>query len=289
MDDYTREMMDLKTLVTRTLEKKEVLAKIRVELRAGVFEAIEEEDRVVDSEGLHPALLGSCNERAKQLHASASEVPNIAANTHDVKRKVISKNFRHFLEVSERQTFTGPPENVRDYVMAATRALTKGDHESAFNAIKSLDAWKLLKDKDSVLEMIRANIKEEALRTYLFTYSSSYDSLSLDELTKMFDLSEVQVCSLMSKMMVNEELHAIWDRPTRSIVFHEIEHTRLQALAFQLTEKLLILTDSNERALEARIGGGGLELPVRRRENQDYAGADRKEKICRALVDCFSI
>ncbi|KAG5379641.1 hypothetical protein IGI04_027483 [Brassica rapa subsp. trilocularis] len=34
MDDYTREMMDLKTLVTRTLEKKGVLAKIRAELRA---------------------------------------------------------------------------------------------------------------------------------------------------------------------------------------------------------------------------------------------------------------
>lgn len=30
MDEYTREMMDLKTLVTRTLEKKGVLAKIRV-------------------------------------------------------------------------------------------------------------------------------------------------------------------------------------------------------------------------------------------------------------------
>lgn len=32
MDDYAREMMDLKTLVTRTLEKKGVLAKIRVNL-----------------------------------------------------------------------------------------------------------------------------------------------------------------------------------------------------------------------------------------------------------------
>ncbi|CAM8964861.1 unnamed protein product [Rhodiola kirilowii] len=73
MDDYTREMMDLKTLVTRTLEKKGVLAKIRAELRASVFEAIEEEDRVIGKdEGLPPALLGSCNERAKQLHASPS-------------------------------------------------------------------------------------------------------------------------------------------------------------------------------------------------------------------------
>ncbi|XP_017414794.1 protein TONNEAU 1b-like isoform X1 [Vigna angularis] len=71
MDDYTREMMDLKTLVTRTLEKKGVLARIRAELRASVFEAIEEEDRVIEKDqGLPPALLGSCNDRAKQLHAS---------------------------------------------------------------------------------------------------------------------------------------------------------------------------------------------------------------------------
>lgn len=64
--------MDLKTLVTRTLEKKGVLAKIRAELRASVFEAIEEEDQAVEREGLPPALLGSCNDRAKQLHASPS-------------------------------------------------------------------------------------------------------------------------------------------------------------------------------------------------------------------------
>jgi hypothetical protein len=30
MDDYMREMVDLKTLVTKTLEKKGVLARIRV-------------------------------------------------------------------------------------------------------------------------------------------------------------------------------------------------------------------------------------------------------------------
>ncbi|VAI16350.1 unnamed protein product [Triticum turgidum subsp. durum] len=74
MDDYAREMMELKTLVTRTLEKKGVLAKIRAELRASVFEAIEEEDRVIEEneDGGNPALLGSCNDRAKQLHASPS-------------------------------------------------------------------------------------------------------------------------------------------------------------------------------------------------------------------------
>ena len=47
----------------------------QAELRANVFAAIEEEDRAIENEE-NPtfALLGACNERAKELHASPTGV-----------------------------------------------------------------------------------------------------------------------------------------------------------------------------------------------------------------------
>ena len=35
--------------------------------------------------------------------------------------KVVSKTFRRFMEYYDRQVFTGPPENTRDYVTAAAK------------------------------------------------------------------------------------------------------------------------------------------------------------------------
>ena len=39
--------------------------------------------------------------------------------------------------------------------------------------------WDLFYDADSVRAMLTKKIQEESLRTYLFTYSNTYDSISI--------------------------------------------------------------------------------------------------------------
>lgn len=54
--------------------------------------------------------------------------------------------------------------------------------------------------------MISAKIQEESLRTYLFRYSSLYDSISIDSLVTMFQIDKTLAHATISKMIINEEL-----------------------------------------------------------------------------------
>ena len=56
----------------------------------------------------------------------------------------------------------------------------------------------------------------------------------------MLHLSHV----IVSKSLKNDELHVSWDQPSGCIVFQNVEHSRVQALAFKLTEKLSIISES---------------------------------------------
>lgn len=74
-----------------------------------------------------------------------------------------------------------------------------------FNCL-SLKVWNLFHQAEKVREMIVEKIKEESLRTYLFTYSSYYDSVSVARLSDMFELDRTIVHSILCKMIINEEL-----------------------------------------------------------------------------------
>lgn len=186
------------------------------------------------------------------------EIPLLAqtGSSPDIRKRVISKTYRRMLEYHERQIFTGPPENTRDHVMQASKALAAGEWKKAITFIHNIKIWDLMPNTDDIKAMLAKQIQEEGLRTYLFTYAPFYDTLSVSTLSDMFELDGAKVSAVVMKMMSHEELSASLDNTASTIIFHKgVELSRLQGLSLALSDKASALIETNERTLEQRTQG----------------------------------
>ena len=96
---------------------------------------------------------------------------------------MISKSYYQQLRSSERQALVGPPESMREHVVAASKAMRNGDwkkcRDFVINDKMNAKVWDLFYEADKVRAMLARKIQEETLRTYLFTYSKVYNSISI--------------------------------------------------------------------------------------------------------------
>jgi len=183
------------------------------------------------------------------------EVPFMAAHEYDHRRRVISKSFHYQLRLSDKNALVGPPESMREHIVAASKAMMTGDWKRCAENILAVSCWALFPHSENVKAMITKKIQEESLRTYLFTYNKVYDSISMHALAEMFELPWQSVHSIISKMIINEELQASWDQPTQTLVLHHgAEPSYLQSLTLQLSDKLNTLVEHHERILDFKFG-----------------------------------
>jgi translation initiation factor 3 subunit C len=59
----------------------------------------------------------------------------VAAHEFDARRRMISKTFYQQLRSSERQSLVGPPESMREHVVAASKAMRNGHWSACTNFI----------------------------------------------------------------------------------------------------------------------------------------------------------
>jgi len=203
------------------------------------------------------------------ISAILLEVPNSAANAFDVKRKPVSRILKKYLEGSERQIFAGPPEAPRDFFVASAKALIRGDWKKSCKLLFGLSVWNYVADAERMKDMIRQKIKEQGLRTYLFTASSVYDSLSAERLSSLFDLESSLIHSIVCKMIISGDLAASWDQESSCVVMHRPDPSTLQNLSLQFAEKVGSLVENNERLFDSRAHA----------ENQKkFRGAQQRSK-----------
>ena len=105
-------------------------------------------------------------------------------------RRMISKSYYQQLRSSERQALVGPPESMREHVVAASKAMRNGDwkkcRDFVINDKMNAKVWDLFYEADKVRAMLARKIQEETLRTYLFTYSKVYNSISIVSVVLFF-------------------------------------------------------------------------------------------------------
>ncbi|KAL5970969.1 Eukaryotic translation initiation factor 3 subunit C [Taenia solium] len=190
--------------------------------------------------------------------AMLQEVPILAASQDDTRARFFSKAFSTVLRIQDRATLIGPPESPRDHVIAASKAMRFGNWRNATKYIFSpkMDAkiWVLFYDPSSVKKMLEEKIKEECLRCYLFTYSSVHESVSLSRLAEHFEFPRSQIYSIISKMIINQELAASLEVPADFLTMHKGERSRLQNLAIQLADKVNSIMEMNEKLIDNRGG-----------------------------------
>ena len=193
------------------------------------------------------------------IAAMLLELPNLAHNSFDPKRRAtaVSKTFRRLLDHFERQVFNGPPENIRDSVMATVQRLINGEWSAALESVDKLPVWKLLPEPEATRAFMKAQIRREGLRAFLIAHYAHYDSISLKALAERFELPEAEAHAVVSKMLLAGELHACWDQPTQCITVQHMEPSKLQFLALQFADKTSQFVETNERVLDSRTGSYG--------------------------------
>lgn len=206
------------------------------------------------------------------------EIPALAAaSTKDSKRKASIKSFKSKLEFHDRQYFTGPPESIKDHLVHASRALQKGDWANAYSLLSSIKIWKLFPDNDDLLDMLKKQLKVEGLRTYIFTYKSVFSKLSIEKLSKVFEIESADVISILKKMIEIGDINATLDENKSFINFatDEPQRTKLQELAIVMKEKVGVLSEKNEKTAS---NGHGKKQPLQQQQQQQQQKEQQKEQ-----------
>jgi len=208
------------------------------------------------------------------------EIPYMAAHEFDARRRMISKSFHHQLKNSERQSLVGPPESMREHVVAASKAMRNGDWTNCVNLLLNPKmngkVWDLFHNSEQVKEMLKRKVQEESLRTYIFTHSQVYDSISLVYLSSMFSLPDEKVHAVISKMIINEEVMGSLDEPTQCLVMHKTEPSGIQSLVLQAADKLHNLVENNDRVLDQKPFFQRGNMGGFRDRNQNWGGQNRR-------------
>lgn len=159
-----------------------------------------------------------------------------------------SRHLRRLMDAFERNIFEGPAENTRESLVMSARALALADWESSSRLCLSAKAWESLSDFESgARDILVSRIKESALCTYIYTFGSSFESISLEYLAETFEMEISSIENLISRLIDETGISATLDQDKKFLLWKtNVELSRIQEIALILADKVQVVIDRNE-------------------------------------------
>lgn len=194
---------------------------------------------------INPELL----EAVHMICAMILELPHLSKPGST---QFVSKPFRKYFQGYSRQVFNGPPESVRDHVLLATKSILAGEWQTGRDVLLQLEVWKLVPGDGAakIREVLLTKVKEEAIKSYLLTYGQYYESIGIAYVAEIFETDAATVKRIASRLIFGKDLSAALDQQANLITLYTVESSSLQSLTQQLTEKVVLLVESNERLID---------------------------------------
>lgn len=166
--------------------------------------------------------------------------------------RAFRKHYAHY----NKQIFTGPPENSREHILAAAKAMMSGDAQQATELICKLEVWNLLPGDgcEALKQMLAVKIKEESLGIYMLTAVTNYESIALSHLCRIFNFEPAAARRVVNKMIFNRDITAAWDLTQDLLIIYRVEVSTISSACLQLADKLNMVVESNEKQLDPMIG-----------------------------------
>lgn len=140
-------------------------------------------------------------ESVYQISSMLLEVPFMSGTSALLENRQRPTRFRRAMEIFERTAIL--PESSREIIIIAARSLLKGEWEDCSQHVLSLKCWQHIQPEEKrseVQNLIVERIKGVALRSYVINYSKLYDSMSIGQISDMFETPRKKVFSLISKV-----------------------------------------------------------------------------------------
>lgn len=175
------------------------------------------------------------------------DLPNILLFKLGKNHKEFNQVFKKLVDNYEKQIFNGPAETIKELILSSTTHLIKGDWKKCSDLLSTLRIYNHHKSREEIKIHLNNSIKETALKCFLIFYSNQYNSFSLSNLNRKFNIEINQIRKIVNRMILDGVIEAKWNDSILQIYAEEFNWSIVR----NLEDNLKTITEQNLALLEA--------------------------------------